>query len=74
MGQNILKRIFFDKHQNWDRFKAKFGTRVRPIVIKEVKKFRGCSNPENGFKLFVCEGCHDMRRVPYRCKGRFCTT
>lgn len=74
MEQNILKRIFFDQHQHWNRFKEKYGTRIRPIVIKEVEKFRGCGNPENGFKLFVCEGCHDVRRVPYRCKGRFCTT
>ena len=74
MKQNILKRIFFDTHQHWDRFKAKFGTRIRPIVVKEVEEFRGCGNPENGFKLFVCEVCHDVRRVPYRCKGRFCTT
>jgi len=22
----------------------------------------------------VCEGCNDVRKVPYRCKGRFCTT
>ncbi|WP_261808066.1 transposase zinc-binding domain-containing protein [Paenibacillus sp. N3.4] len=30
--------------------------------------------PQNGFKILVCEGCHDILRVPYRCKGRFCTT
>lgn len=27
-----------------------------------------------GYKLLVCEGCHDVRKVPYRCRGRFCTT
>ncbi|MCF2945399.1 transposase zinc-binding domain-containing protein [Paenibacillus tarimensis] len=21
----------------------------------------------------VCEGCHEMKCVPLRCKGRFCT-
>lgn len=66
MGQNILKRIFFDEHRHWERFKAKYGTRFRPIVVKEVEKFRGCGNPQNGFKLYVCEGGHDARRVPYR--------
>ncbi|MED3736135.1 hypothetical protein P4529_04775 [Virgibacillus pantothenticus] len=26
---------------------------------------------KNGFKLYVCEACHDVRHVPFRCKGRF---
>uniref|UniRef100_UPI0035E44E02 IS91 family transposase n=1 Tax=Paenibacillus alginolyticus TaxID=59839 RepID=UPI0035E44E02 len=34
-----------------------------PVLIKE-----------KGFKLMACEGCHDLKMVPYRCKGRFCTT
>nr|WP_279402067.1 transposase zinc-binding domain-containing protein [Piscibacillus salipiscarius] len=71
---NILRRIFFDKHNHWDRFVNKYGGRVRPIVLKEIEKFRECGNPKNGFKLFVCEGCNDPKLVPYRCKGRFCTT
>lgn len=53
---------------------AKHGEKIRPIVIKEVQKFKDCGNAKNGFKLLVCEGCHDMKVVPYRCKGRFCTT
>ncbi|MGG1307774.1 transposase, partial [Brevibacillus agri] len=74
METNILREIFFDENQHWDRFEKKHGRKIRPIVRKEVEKFRNCGNPKNGFKLFVCEGCHDVRRVPYRCKGRFCTT
>nr|WP_268240096.1 transposase zinc-binding domain-containing protein [Paenibacillus marchantiophytorum] len=27
-----------------------------------------------GIKLLACEGCHDLKVVPYRCQGRFCTT
>jgi hypothetical protein len=74
METNILKQIFFDEHNHWDNFVKKHGDKTRPIVIKEVEKFRGCGDPRNGFKLFVCEGCHHVKRVPYRCKGRFCTT
>lgn len=74
MEKNILRRILFDEHQHWEKMKEKYGDRIRPIVIKEVEKFRDCGNPENGFKLYVCEGCHDVRQVPFRCKGRFCTT
>jgi hypothetical protein len=74
MDTNLLKQIFFDEHRHWDRFVEKHGERIRANVIKEVEKFRRCGDPRNGFKLMVCEGCHDLRMVPYRCKGRFCTT
>ncbi len=74
METNILKRIFFDQHQHWDKFKSKHGSKIRPVVIKEVEKFRDCGDLRKGFKLYVCEGCNDVRKVPFRCKGRFCTT
>lgn len=66
-----MKRIFMD---HWSSFFEQNKDRVRPSVVKEVEKFLGCGNPRNGFKLLVCEGCHEMRKIPYRCKGRFCTT
>lgn len=72
METNILKRIFFDEHGHWDSFVMKY--KKRSNVLKEVEKFRGCGDLSKGFKLLVCEGCHDLRLVPYRCKGRFCTT
>lgn len=74
METNILKQIFFDKHHHWDKFVKKHAKRIRPVVIKEVERFRGCGEPTHGFKLLVCEGCHHIKRVPFRCKGRFCTT
>jgi hypothetical protein len=74
METNILKRILFDENGHWDAFISKHGKQIRPVVVREVQKFRTCGDPRNGFKLLVCEGCHDIRRVPYRCKGRFCTS
>ena len=74
MEKNILKQIFFDDHHHWESFKNKHGDKVRPVVIKEVEKFRDCGDMKNGFKLYVCEGCNDVHKVAYRCKGRFCTT
>jgi hypothetical protein len=71
METNVLKRIFVD---HWSSFTEQNTGRIRSAVVKEVEKFLGCGNPKNGFKLLVCEGCHEMRKVPYRCKGRFCTT
>jgi len=74
MEKSILWRIFFDECQNWNRFVEKYGTRIRPVVRKEVEKFHHCGDPKQGFKLFVCEGCHDVKIVAYRCRSRFCTS
>jgi hypothetical protein len=72
--KNILHRIFFDENKHWEAFVAKHNKNIRPVVHREVAKFRDCGNIKKGFKLLVCEGCHDLKVVPYRCKGRFCTT
>lgn len=40
METNILKEIFFDEHAHWDNFVKKHNGEIRPIVIKEVEKFR----------------------------------
>lgn len=74
MEKNILKQICFDHHQHWESFKSKYRDKIRPVVIKEVEKFRDCGDMKNGFKLYVCEGCNDVHKVAYRWKGRFCTT
>lgn len=74
MAVNVLKQIFFDLHGHWEAFIQKYGERVRSVVVKEVEKFHKCGDPKCGFKLLVCEACHDLKIVPYRCKGRFCTT
>ncbi len=74
MKNNILWRIFFDQQNNWVKFVEKYGKRIRDVVLKEVEKFRCCGDPKHGFKLLVCEGCHEIKIVPYRCKSRFCTS
>lgn len=74
METNILRQIFFDENQHWAAFVEKHGSKIRPVVVKEISKFKECGNVKNGFKMLVCEGCHDLKVVPYRCKGRFCTT
>ena len=74
MMRNILWQIFFDERNNWEQFVEKYGKRIRPVVLKELEKFRKCGDPKSGFKLLVCEGCHDLKIVSYRCRSRFCTT
>ncbi|WP_093793624.1 transposase zinc-binding domain-containing protein [Sporomusa acidovorans] len=56
------------------QFVEKYGRRIRPVVRKEVEKFQHCGDPQQGFELFVCEGCHDVKIVAYRCRSRFCTS
>nr|WP_243633168.1 transposase zinc-binding domain-containing protein [Paenibacillus xerothermodurans] len=68
METNILRQIFFDEHQHWEAFVKKHGKNIRAVVVKEVERFKNCRNPKKGFKLLVCEGCHDMKVIPYRCK------
>jgi hypothetical protein len=71
---NKLWQIFFDDRENWNQFVKKFGKRIRSVVLKEVEKFHHCGDPKEGFKLFVCEGCHDVKHLVYRCHSRFCTS
>ena len=63
METNILKQIFFDQYHHWEAFKKKHGAKIRPNVIKEVKKFRDCGDMKKGFKRFVCEA--DMMYEKY---------
>lgn len=74
MGQtDVLKKIFFDD-AHWNSFVKNYHKRIRPVVIKEVEKFRKCGQKEGGFRLFACPVCGEMKIVPHTCKGRFCTS
>ena len=68
---NILKQIFFDENNNWERFKKANAKSIRGVVNKEIEKFRLCGEKESGFSLYACEMCGDIKVVPHRCKGRF---
>lgn len=72
MKQNIQQTIFFDEHHNWDKFVAKYDHRLRDVVLKEVEKFRHCCDLQKGFRLYVCEGCHQTKLIPFQCKSKFC--
>ena len=74
MKANILEAIFFDEHHNWDNFVEKYGRKIRLVVKREVNKFRYCGDIRKGYRLFVCEGCHQTKFVPLKCRGKFCPT
>ncbi|WP_185938033.1 IS91 family transposase, partial [Enterococcus avium] len=46
----------------------------RLVVKREVNKFRYCGDIQKGYRLFVCEGCHQTKFVPLKCRGKFCPT
>ena len=70
---NILKQIFFDENKNWESFIKLHPKNIREIVLEEVEKFRLCGEEESGFSLFACDVCGEIKVVPHRCKGRFCS-
>jgi len=69
MARGIIKQIFSD---HWDEFLNRFGHRVRPVVIKEVKKMLECGSFANGYAEYECEKCGEKKKVPFRCRSRFC--
>lgn len=71
---NILRDIFFDDNMHWERFVTTYGKRIRPVVMREIDKFRRCGQKEAGFTLYACPVCGKMKIVPHTCKGRFCTS
>ena len=69
MLKGTIKKIFSD---HWDEFLERFGHRVRPVVIKEIKKILGCGSFANGYAEYQCEKCGEKKKVAFRCRSRFC--
>lgn len=71
MAKGDIKRIFSD---HWDEFLERFGHNVRDVVVKEVEKMLGCGLLENGYAEYECLKCGEKKKVPFRCRSRFCTS
>lgn len=69
MARGDIKRIFAD---HFDEFMERYGYRVRAVVVKEVKKILGCGSFDNGYAEYKCEKCGEKKKVPFRCRSRFC--
>uniref|UniRef100_UPI0016682FC6 transposase zinc-binding domain-containing protein n=1 Tax=Paenibacillus marchantiophytorum TaxID=1619310 RepID=UPI0016682FC6 len=41
-------------------------------MLKLIRKFPDCGDSKKGIKLLGCEGFHDLKVVPFWCKGCFC--
>lgn len=70
---NKLKAIFLDNN-NWENFLKNNKGKIRQVIIKEVDKFLHCGDLSNGFRVYKCEACPNVKHVPIRCKGKFCPT
>ena len=70
---NKLKAIFLDNN-NWENFLEINKGKVRSVIRKEVEKFLHCGDVSNGFRVYKCEACPNVKHVPIRCKGKFCPT
>jgi len=69
MARGDIKRIFAD---HFDEFMNRFGHKVRPVVVKEVKKILECGSFANGYAEYQCEKCGETKKVAFRCRSRFC--
>lgn len=71
MGKGDIKRIFAE---HFDEFSKRNEDKIRPVVIKEVKKMLECGELRNGYIEYKCPKCGEIKREPFRCKSRFCNT
>ena len=71
MAKGDIKRIFND---HWDGFLRLYGHNVRSVVVEEVNKMLGCGLIKNGYAEYKCPKCGEKKKVPFRCRSRFCTS
>lgn len=72
MSHFTIKQIFQDNWSNFLSDNPDFF--IRPIVLDEVNKIIHCGDPAFGHAIYICECCHKIITVPFRCKSRFCNT
>jgi len=74
-GNYTIKQIFQD-NDNWEKFKDKYGERLRVGIVEEVDKMIACRDfAELGYKVYRCPDCGRIERiVPFTCKSRFCSS
>jgi len=67
---NILQRIIKD---NFGKI-IETGLKIRGVVYENVNRTINCGDFNLGFAEFKCNCCGKTKRVPFRCKSRFCTS
>jgi len=59
---------------NWMRYIAWQGGRIRGAVWRHVARMLACRTPKLGLELFSCEQCGTVKVVPHGCKSVFCSS
>jgi len=72
-GDHSIKEIF-QHNDNWNTFRNKHSTLIRPAVIENVNKVLACKTEKLGFHQYVCPDCGESKKVPHTCKSRFCSS
>jgi hypothetical protein len=72
-GQYSIKQIFLHGG-NWESFRDKYASLIRPAVIDNVNKILSCKTEKLGFHQYVCQTCGYSKKVPHTCKSRFCSS
>ena len=72
-GDHSIKQIF-QHNGNWDAFRNKHFSLIRPAVIENVNKVLACKTEALGFHQYVCPECGESKKIPHTCKSRFCSS
>lgn len=72
-GKYSIKQIFLHNN-NWENFRAKYNSLIRPAVIYNINKVFSCKTDELGFHQYICPKCGNTKKVPHTCKSRFCSS
>lgn len=64
----------FRTSNNFMRYVAWKGGRVREAVWRHVKRMLACRTPQLGATLFQCPNCEAVMVVPHSCKSVFCSS
>jgi len=66
-------KLILNLNNNWDEYKKNGRYPVRDVEIKEVEKMLVCMDPENGYSIYICSECGNMKKLPHSCKSRICS-
>jgi len=67
-----VKDIFLDDH-NWDVYWYRNRGVVREVERVEVEKMLSCKEGDNGFFVYYCPCCNELRVVYFGCNSRLCS-
>lgn len=66
-------KLILTTDKNWESYKACNLYKVREVEIREVEKMLGCMDFKNGYSVYMCEECGEVKKVAHSCKSRICS-